>query len=220
MIDKCLHIYTDGGCDPNPGPGGWGFVVVENDEAVYKGYGYEKRTTNNRMEIMGAIRAIEYWINKGYKIPLVVYTDSQYLVNSVTKWMIGWRKAGWKKRGGEPVKNSELFEHIYQITRGKQVMWRWVKGHNGNKFNEMADQMATIGVQEAKSKPFDPDRRRDEAGEKFKAMIGDQQMFVKSAIGMSCPVNDISLKGAVDGGVVVNIQMIIPNDKVRFLMKQ
>lgn len=145
MSDKennLVEIYTDGACRGNPGPGGWGAVLR------YKGqerelYGGEAQTTNNRMEMMAAIRALESLTR-----PCAVHltTDSQYVMKGVTEWMAGWKKRGWKTAGRQPVKNVDLWQRLDQALAPHRVDWEWVRGHTGHPENERADQLANKGI--------------------------------------------------------------------------
>lgn len=139
-----VEIYTDGACSGNPGPGGWGAILM------YKGiekelYGYEPETTNNRMELMAVIEALKA-INK--PIPITLYTDSQYVIHGITKWMVQWKKNSWKTASKSPVKNSDLWQHLDQIVKGLTINWVWVKGHQGNVGNERADALARKAIEE------------------------------------------------------------------------
>ena len=130
-------IYTDGGCDPNPGVGGWGAVLV------YKGRsrelsGGEAHTTNNRMEMTAAIRALE-----ALKRPCsaVVSTDSEYLQKGITVWLPNWKRRNWKRKGGA-IKNLDLWQRLDELAQQHKVRWRWVRGHAGDPLNERCDQLA------------------------------------------------------------------------------
>src|SRR5215470_9803798 len=138
-------IYTDGACSGNPGPGGWGAVMR------WQGQGKELRggdpqTTNNRMELTAAIKALE-----ALKRPSTVslYTDSTYLLNGITKWLPGWQRNGWRTAGRKPVKNVDLWQRLAAAMDPHQVTWRWVKGHHGDPGNERADELARLGIAEA-----------------------------------------------------------------------
>lgn len=135
---KQVHVHTDGACLGNPGPGGWAALLcwrgVERELA-----GGEPATTNNRMELMAAIAALE-----ALKEPceVVLTTDSQYVRQGITEWMPGWLRRGWKTAGGEPVKNRDLWERLHAAASRHAVDWRWVKGHAGHPENERVDQLA------------------------------------------------------------------------------
>ncbi len=139
-----VRIYTDGACSGNPGPGGWGAILI------YKGQrkeilGGEAETTNNRMELTAAIRALE-----SLKRPSGVdlYTDSRYVMDGITKWIHGWKAKGWRTAAKKPVKNEDLWRHLDEITGAHEVSWNWVKGHDGHPENERADELARRGISE------------------------------------------------------------------------
>lgn len=135
-------IYTDGGCSGNPGPGGWGVVVIFNGEARQLSGG-EKNTTNNRMELTAAINALSIVKNtpdfKNHKI--TVNIDSQYVKNGITVWIKGWKLKGWKTTDKKPVKNQDLWIQLDELNSALNVSWNWVKGHTGIEYNEICDQL-------------------------------------------------------------------------------
>lgn len=135
-------IYTDGGCSGNPGPGGWGVVVIFNGEARQLSGG-EKNTTNNRMELTAAINALSIVKNtpdfKNHKI--TVNIDSQYVKNGITVWINGWKLKGWKTADKKPVKNQDLWIQLDELNSALNVSWNWVKGHAGIEYNEICDQL-------------------------------------------------------------------------------
>jgi len=137
-----VEAYTDGACRGNPGPGGWG-VLLRTGAHEKQLCGGEADTTNNRMELMAAIMALET-----LKRPCVVQltTDSQYVKQGITTWIHNWRKRGWKTADRQPVKNADLWQRLEQAARLHQVEWRWVRGHNGHPDNEKADALARQGV--------------------------------------------------------------------------
>ena len=137
-MDKIL-IYTDGGCRGNPGIGGWG-VWLRHKGAEKKLNGSEKDTTNNRMELMAAIKALEAL--KSDKIGVDLYTDSKYVMNGINEWIIGWKKKNWKTANKKPVKNVDLWKELDKLNQKYAVNWHWVKGHSGDKGNDMADLLA------------------------------------------------------------------------------
>ena len=141
-------IFTDGACSGNPGPGGWGAILMygEREKELCGG---EPGTTNNRMELMAAIQALEA-LNKPCKVEL--HTDSQYVKNGITEWMRGWKARGWKTADKKPVKNEDLWRRLDEARLRHEVDWRWVKGHNGHELNERADALARKGLQEANSR--------------------------------------------------------------------
>ena len=138
-----IVIYADGACEPNPGPGGYGAVIQEQGERR-EVLGGCRRTTNNRMELLAVISGLE-GLN-GASRPVVVYSDSTYVVNGITKgWAKGWRRRGWRRQKG-PVRNSDLWQRLLDLTETRDVTLRWVRGHNGNPGNERADQLAEVGM--------------------------------------------------------------------------
>ncbi len=143
-----IEIYCDGCCLGNPGAGGWGAVLLFNGH-VKKINGGAKDTTNNRMELTAAIESLKA-INKNY--PIVIYTDSQYVINGITKWIHGWRKNGFKGSDKKPIKNQDLWLALDEYNQKFAVSWQWVKGHSGIAGNELADELAkTAANQYAKS---------------------------------------------------------------------
>jgi len=139
-----IHIYTDGACRGNPGPGGWGAVLIAGKHEKHI-YGGEKETTNNRMELMAAIKALEA-IKKPERV--VVTTDSTYVKKGITEWLQGWKLKGWKNAAKKPVKNADLWRLLDEQNQRHQVSWEWVKGHSGHPQNELADQLANKGIDE------------------------------------------------------------------------
>ncbi len=135
-------VYTDGACSGNPGPGGWG-VLILGDGDPERLCGGEAETTNNRMELMAAIKALETF-PEGAAITL--YTDSQYVKNGVTDWITGWKRNGWKTAAKKPVKNKDLWEPLDALASARNVTWKWVKGHAGDEGNEEADRLAREGM--------------------------------------------------------------------------
>ncbi|MDX5331995.1 MAG: ribonuclease HI [Caulobacteraceae bacterium] len=138
-------IYTDGACSGNPGPGGWGAILMWGDREKEL-CGGEPATTNNRMEMMAAIQALEA-LNRPCRVEL--HTDSQYLMKGVTEWLAGWKARGWKTASKEPVKNVDLWRRLDEARLRHQVDWRWVKGHAGHELNERADALARKGLKDA-----------------------------------------------------------------------
>ncbi len=133
---EILEVYTDGGCIPNPGYGGWSFVI---DKEEYKSGG-QKNVTNNQMELRAIIEAIEYCsLTYPKKIP-VIYSDSRYCVNGFNSWMHNWHHNGWKKKNDGGIKNLDYWKRLWDLKEG--VIIRWVKGHNGHPLNELADELA------------------------------------------------------------------------------
>lgn len=147
-MTKTVDIWTDGACSGNPGPGGWG-VLLKSGKHEKELYGGEAETTNNRMELMAAIMALET-VKKGNTITL--HTDSTYVKDGLTKWIFGWKKNGWKTAAKKPVKNEDLWKRLDDAARQhKDLTWKWVKGHAGDEGNERADELARKGAEEAKA---------------------------------------------------------------------
>ena len=142
-MNKKVDIYTDGACSGNPGPGGWG-VLIQLDDKNIELSGGENETTNNRMELMAAIIALEE-INKDYKINL--YTDSNYVKDGITSWISNWKKNSWKTANKKDVKNKDLWIRLDSAIKGKDISWIWVKGHAGNAGNEQADYLARSALE-------------------------------------------------------------------------
>ena len=142
MSEPHVVIYTDGACSGNPGPGGWG-AILASGEAVKELKGGETHTTNNRMELMAAIAALE-----ALKRPCVVdiHTDSQYLRDGIMKWIHGWKRNGWKTADRKPVKNVDLWQRLDEALKRHRVTWHWVRGHAGHPQNERADALAREGI--------------------------------------------------------------------------
>ncbi len=137
-----IIIYTDGGCSGNPGPGGWGIVVIADGVAKQLSGG-EKLTTNNRMELTAAITALQVIHNtEGFaQRPVKLHIDSQYVKNGITSWIKGWKAKGWKTADKKPVKNQDLWTQLDSLNAGLNVEWIWVKGHAGIEYNEICDQL-------------------------------------------------------------------------------
>ena len=142
-----LFAYTDGACSGNPGPGGWGTILIAydgNDEVRKRELnGGSALTTNNQMELMAAIAALEALERPS---ALTVVTDSVYVKDGITKWIFGWKKKGWKTAANKPVKNEELWKRLDAATARHDVTWEWVKGHAGHPENERADELARAGM--------------------------------------------------------------------------
>jgi ribonuclease HI len=137
--EPAVEIWTDGGCKPNPGPGGWAAILC------YKGTereltGGELATTNNRMELTAAAASLET-LKRPCRV--IVHTDSEYVRNGITKWSTGWVRKGWKNASGDPVKNMDLWRRLLDAAKPHEVEWRWVRGHAGDTMNERADVLAT-----------------------------------------------------------------------------
>jgi ribonuclease HI len=142
-VDKVI-IYTDGACRGNPGPGGWGAILSKGVHEKEL-YGAERDTTNNRMELMAAIRGLEA-LKRPCEVTLV--TDSVYLKKGITEWLPQWHRRGWKTAGRKPVKNIDLWQRLEQAVDGHRLHWKWIKGHSGHPENERADQLANRAVDE------------------------------------------------------------------------
>ena len=138
-------IYTDGACRGNPGPGGWGAILIAANGTEKTFCGGDLATTNNRMELMAAIQALEA-LKKPCKVEL--HTDSQYLRNGITEWVRSWKARGWKTAAKDPVKNEDLWRRLDEARRRHDVDWRWVKGHAGHELNERADELANLGMRQ------------------------------------------------------------------------
>ncbi|WP_414543303.1 ribonuclease HI [Nostoc sp. CCY0012] len=134
-------IYTDGACTGNPGPGGWGVVVYFHDGSIHEMGDAASYTTNNKMEMQAAIAALKFLETSGQSQSITLYTDSEYLINCVTKWIQGWKKKGWKKTDGKPVQNQDLLETLDELN-SRLVKWQHVRGHSGNIGNERCDVIA------------------------------------------------------------------------------
>ena len=138
-----VEIYTDGACKGNPGPGGWGALLVAGKHRKEM-FGGEANTTNNRMELLAVIRALEA-LNKPCRV--VLHTDSQYVQKGISEWIHGWKARGWKTAAKAPVKNADLWQTLDAVSQKHEIDWRWVKGHAGHDGNEAADQLANRGVE-------------------------------------------------------------------------
>lgn len=142
-----LIIYSDGGCSGNPGPGGWGFVIVDAGVETVRSGG-EKVTTNNRMELTAVIEALRLvlatpdWAAR----PVSVYTDSQYVQKGISQWITGWKRNGWRTASKEPVKNQDLWIPLDSLVAKLKVQWVWVKGHAGIHYNEICDELTQLEI--------------------------------------------------------------------------
>ena len=142
-----IKIYTDGACSGNPGPGGWGYVILENGK-LHTGKGSESQTTNNRMELMAAIKALE---SARADESLFLYTDSTYLQKGITEWIVNWKKNNWITSSKKPVSNKDLWIKIDQLNLELDIKWKWVKAHQSDNsddtfYNNMADELATGAI--------------------------------------------------------------------------
>lgn len=143
-----IEIFTDGACKGNPGPGGWG-VLLRLGEHEKSLYGGELETTNNRMELTAAIRGLEA-LKRPAKVLLT--TDSEYVMKGIREWMPNWKKRGWKTASRQPVKNADLWKMLDELVNQHEVEWRWVRGHSGHRENEIADELANMGVRDVLDK--------------------------------------------------------------------
>lgn len=137
MQQTKLIIYTDGACKGNPGIGGWGAILMYGDKTK-EIYGYAPETTNNRMELSAVIEALKV-IKRN--CPITIFTDSQYVKRGITEWIDGWIKKNWKS-----VKNVDLWQELYPLSKQYDIDWQWVRGHNGDKYNERADELANLAI--------------------------------------------------------------------------
>ncbi len=143
-MDERIHIYTDGACRGNPGPGGWGALLVAGERRKIL-YGGETGTTNNRMELTAVIEALNA-LNGRRAVRL--YTDSRYVMDGIRQWLPNWKKRGWKTAARKPVKNQDLWQALDAAVGRHDVEWHWVRGHSGNPGNEEADRLANRGIDE------------------------------------------------------------------------
>ena len=144
---KKINIYTDGACKGNPGPGGWGALIVLEDEQIELSGG-KKETTNNQMELMAVIKSLEHFDNK---IDAIIYTDSKYVMDGITNYIKRWKINGWKTASKKSVKNSELWKSLDSLNSFHNIQWNWVKGHSGHPGNEKADALANLGIDKISS---------------------------------------------------------------------
>lgn len=142
-----VHAFTDGACSGNPGPGGWGVVLRWGDHEREL-FGGEAQTTNNRMELMAAITALESLTRAS---EVVVTTDSTYVLKGITEWVPGWKVRGWRTSSKQPVKNVDLWQRLDEAVARHDVRWEWVKGHNGHPENERADELARRGIAQVRA---------------------------------------------------------------------
>ncbi|MFN8184018.1 MAG: ribonuclease HI [Candidatus Nanopelagicales bacterium] len=139
-----VHAFTDGACSGNPGPGGWGVVLRWNDHEREL-FGGESETTNNRMELMAAINALEALTRPS---EVVLTTDSTYVLKGITEWLPSWKRRNWQTASKQPVKNVDLWQRLDEAVSRHTVSWEWVKGHNGHPENERADELARRGIED------------------------------------------------------------------------
>lgn len=143
-MSKCIEIFADGACRGNPGPGGWG-ALLRFGQYEKELYGAEVETTNNRMELTAAIQAMKALKQQS---EVILTTDSKYVIDGITQWVVGWQKNNWKTADKKPVKNVDLWEQLVTVIAQHQVSWEWVKGHSGHVENERADALANKAIDE------------------------------------------------------------------------
>ncbi|WP_027347262.1 ribonuclease HI [Hamadaea tsunoensis] len=148
MTEQVVEIYTDGACSGNPGPGGWGAVLRWGDHVKEIWGGDGGLTTNNRMELMAAIQALE---SLSRNVSVRLHTDSSYVRNGITSWLAGWKRNGWRTADKKPVKNDDLWRRLDTAAAEHEIEWIWVKGHAGDPGNELADALANRGMTEARA---------------------------------------------------------------------
>ncbi len=142
-----VEIWTDGGCKPNPGPGGWAAILKFRD-TIREVSGGEPETTNNRMELTAAAEALAA-LTRPCRV--IIHTDSEYLKNGITRWHAGWVRKNWRNAAGDPVKNMDLWRRVLDAAKPHRIEWLWVRGHSGDAMNERADQLATAARERLKS---------------------------------------------------------------------
>jgi ribonuclease HI len=149
-MEAALKIFTDGGCSGNPGPGGWGYIVImhtfQGENVITQNMGAEKETTNNRMEMTAVIEALRALKQMDVPRRVSVYTDSQYVQKGMSEWIHTWKKNSWRTSDKKPVKNQELWMALDSLASEFTVAWEWVKGHAGNEFNERCDRMTQEAI--------------------------------------------------------------------------
>lgn len=151
--DNIVEIFTDGACSGNPGPGGWG-AILRFGKHEKELFGFSKHTTNNRMELLAAISALEA-LKRTSKVELT--TDSSYVKDGITKWIHNWKKRGWRKSNKKPVENRELWERLDKISLKHDISWHWIRGHTGHRENELADKLATGAIKSGSLKKIASD---------------------------------------------------------------
>jgi ribonuclease HI len=142
-MSEVAEIYTDGACKGNPGPGGWGVLILRQGAAPIELYDGDANTTNNKMEMTAVIRALEA-LKPSSQVRL--YTDSKYVLDGINQWIVNWKRRGWLTADKKPVKNKELWERLDELKAQHMIRWEWVRGHDGNPGNERADALANLGV--------------------------------------------------------------------------
>ncbi len=148
-----ITIYTDGASRGNPGPGGWGAIILDDVRVIELG-GSEEHTTNNRMELMAAIEALKYAGTLGAE-SIELFTDSEYVMKGITQWVEGWQKRGWRTASKKPVLNQDLWQHLILAADEKEIAWKYVAGHSGHDLNERCDEIATSFADDAYIKLYE-----------------------------------------------------------------
>jgi ribonuclease HI len=150
-METAFRIYTDGGCSGNPGPGGWAYVMVLNtfqgEKTIAQNHGAQENTTNNKMELTAVIEALKAYreMNDAPK-NACLFTDSQYVQKGITEWINQWKRNSWRTSDKKPVKNQDLWQALDSLNSELKVEWKWVKGHAGNKYNELCDQLTQTAI--------------------------------------------------------------------------
>ena len=139
---KIIKIYTDGACRGNPGPGGWGALILKDNEEI-KLNGGQNDTTNNQMELTAVIKALDFFSES---TEIEIFTDSKYVMDGITEYIKKWKVNGWKTASKKPVKNSDLWKQLDALSSQHSIRWNWVKGHSGHKENDIADELANLGI--------------------------------------------------------------------------
>lgn len=175
-IPPQVDVYTDGGCDPNPGPGGWG-AVIRWDDREWTLSGNDPDTTNNRMELHAAAAALALLEGLLGRCQVSLYTDSQYLRQGITEWIDGWVSRGWRTSSKQPVKNQDLWRVLHRLAQAHDVTWHWLKGHAGHPLNERADRLATEALRALQRRPGAPDTHQ---------LSDDGRSVVEICVKVSC----------------------------------
>tara|TARA_B100000941_G_scaffold276513_1_gene239237 strand:- start:431 stop:862 length:432 start_codon:yes stop_codon:yes gene_type:complete len=139
---KIIRIYTDGACRGNPGPGGWGALILKDNEEI-KLNGGQNVTTNNQMELTAVIKALNFFSES---TEIEIFTDSKYVMDGITDYIKKWKVNGWKTASKKPVKNSDLWKQLDELSAQHSISWNWVKGHSGHRENDIADELANLGI--------------------------------------------------------------------------
>ena len=139
---KIIKIYTDGACRGNPGPGGWGALILKDNEEI-KLNGGQNVTTNNQMELTAVIKALNFFSESS---EIEIFTDSKYVMDGITDYIKKWKVNGWKTASKKPVKNSDLWKQLDELSAQHSISWNWVKGHSGHRENDIADELANLGI--------------------------------------------------------------------------